>query len=169
MKNTKPPRIAKIVEIQPYQITCLFTNRETRKIDFAHLLQEWKANENTAKLLDFEQFKQVSISDSQTLQWANVLMHLPFLPTELQYQPYDLDPDVLYQQSVLITPQKRKIGKLIKEAREKAGLTQEELAKKSGTSRYYISRIENGNSDIRTDTLERIVEIGLGQSITLSK
>jgi DNA-binding XRE family transcriptional regulator len=172
MKNIRQldnvlPRIAKIEDIIPFQITCLFTNGETRRIDFASLLEEWKANESTAKLLDFEQFKQVSISDSQTLQWENVLMSLPFLPEGLQSQPYDLDPDVLYQQSILVAGRKRKIGKLIKEAREKAGLTQEELAKKSGTSRYHISRIENGKSEIRTDTLEKIIEIGLGQSLRI--
>jgi DNA-binding XRE family transcriptional regulator len=163
----KPPRIAKIESITPFQIICLFTNGETRKIDFTYLLEEWKANEATAKLSDFEQFKQVSISDSQTLQWANVLMYLPFLPKELQLQPYDLDPDVLYQQSTPIAKRVRKIGVLIKEAREKAGLTQEELAKRSGTSRHYISRIENGKSELRTDTLEKIIEIGLGQSLSI--
>ncbi len=108
MKNIKPPRIAGIVSIEPYKITCLFTNGQTRQIDFAPLCEEWKTDKSIAKLLDFEQFRQVSISDTQTLHWENVQVYLPFLLIELQYQPYDLDPDVLYQQSVSVAVQKNK-------------------------------------------------------------
>jgi len=107
MKHIKPPRIAQIITIAPFCIVCLFTNGETRHIDFKHLLDEWKTNETTLKLLDFEEFKQVSISESKTLQWANINVYLPFLPTNLQHQPYDLDPDVLYQQSTLINKKRK--------------------------------------------------------------
>lgn len=60
-----------------------------------------------------------------------------------------------------------KIGVLIQEARKKQHLTQEELALKVGTTKNYISRIENNASDIRFSTLMRIVE-GLGGSIRFS-
>ncbi|MBK6902797.1 MAG: helix-turn-helix transcriptional regulator [Saprospirales bacterium] len=55
------------------------------------------------------------------------------------------------------------IGLMIKQARKEAGLTQEELARKSGTSKHYISRIENNKSDIELLTLIKIVEAGLGK------
>ena len=61
-----------------------------------------------------------------------------------------------------------KIGVLIEEARNKLGMTQDELAKKCGTSKSYISRIENNASDIRLSTLMRIVQMGLGGQITLT-
>lgn len=60
-----------------------------------------------------------------------------------------------------------KIGVLIQEARKKKNLTQAELAKKVGTTKNYISRIENDASDIRFSTLLRIVE-GLGGQIKFS-
>ncbi len=60
-----------------------------------------------------------------------------------------------------------KIGVLIQDARKKQHLTQEELALKVGTTKNYISRIENNASDIRFSTLMRIVE-GLGGSIKFS-
>lgn len=55
-----------------------------------------------------------------------------------------------------------KIGVLIEIEREKQKLTQAELALKCGTNKSYISRIENGASDIRLSTLVRIIEKGLG-------
>lgn len=61
-----------------------------------------------------------------------------------------------------------KIGVLIQEARKRQHLTQEELAKKVGTTKNYISRIENNASDIRLSTLMRIIKDGLGGSLKLS-
>ncbi len=60
-----------------------------------------------------------------------------------------------------------KIGVLIQEARKKQKLTQEELALRVGTTKNYISRIENNASDIRLTTLMRIVREGLGGQLTL--
>lgn len=61
-----------------------------------------------------------------------------------------------------------KIGVLIEEARKKRNMTQEELAKKCGTNKSYISRIENDSSDIRLSTLMRIVKVGFGGSLKMS-
>jgi HTH-type transcriptional regulator/antitoxin HipB len=61
-----------------------------------------------------------------------------------------------------------KIGVLIQEARKKKNLTQEELALKVGTTKNYISRIENDASDIRLSTLLRIINDGLGGHLSLS-
>ena len=61
-----------------------------------------------------------------------------------------------------------KIGVLIQEARKKRHLTQEELALRVGTTKNYISRIENDASDIRLSTLMRIIREGLGGHLTLT-
>ncbi len=60
------------------------------------------------------------------------------------------------------------IGEILKDARKEAQMTQEELAKKTGTRKSFISRIENGHSDIQLSTLYRLVEIGFGKKITLT-
>jgi HTH-type transcriptional regulator / antitoxin HipB len=60
------------------------------------------------------------------------------------------------------------IGEVIKEERKLAKMTQEQLAEKTGTKKSFISRIENGHSDIQLSTLYRILEIGLGRKISLS-
>lgn len=61
-----------------------------------------------------------------------------------------------------------KIGVLIQEARKRQHLTQGELAEKVGTTKNYISRIENNASDIRLSTLMRIIKDGLGGNLKLS-
>ena len=54
------------------------------------------------------------------------------------------------------------------EARKQQQLTQQQLAEKVGTTKNYISRIENNASDIRLSTLMRIIREGLGGSLKLS-
>lgn len=61
-----------------------------------------------------------------------------------------------------------KIGALIHEARLEKGLTQEELADKCGTTKSYISRIENNLKEVRISTLQKIVELGFGGHLQLS-
>ena len=61
-----------------------------------------------------------------------------------------------------------KIGALLYEARMKKGLTQDELAEKAGTTKSYISKIENNVKETRISTLKRIVELGLGGQLELS-
>lgn len=51
--------------------------------------------------------------------------------------------------------QKFRIGVLLKLAREDAGMTQEEVARKLNTKKSAISRIENHSEDIRLSTLEK--------------
>ncbi len=61
-----------------------------------------------------------------------------------------------------------KIGALLHEARLEKGLTQEELAEKVGTTKSYISKIENDIKEVRISTLQKIVKIGLGGQVQLS-
>ena len=60
------------------------------------------------------------------------------------------------------------IGELLREARKEAHMTQEQLAHKTGTRKSFISRIENGHSDIQLSTLYRLVEIGFGKRVNLT-
>ena len=61
-----------------------------------------------------------------------------------------------------------RIGVFIQEARKRQNLTQEELALRCGTTKNYISRIENNATDIRLSTLMKIVREGLGGHLKLS-
>ena len=59
-----------------------------------------------------------------------------------------------------------KIGVLLKQARQDAGFTQEELAARLQTKKTAISRIENHAEDIKLSTLERFAE-AIGKRLTL--
>ena len=61
-----------------------------------------------------------------------------------------------------------KIGALIHDARLEKGLTQEELADKVGTTKSYISKIENNIKEVRLSALQKIVELGLDGRLQLN-
>ncbi len=60
------------------------------------------------------------------------------------------------------------IGEVIREERKLCAMTQEQLAEKTGTKKSFISRIENGHSDIQLSTLYKLLELGLGRKISLT-
>lgn len=55
-----------------------------------------------------------------------------------------------------------KIGAIIQDARLEMGMTQEQLAEKVGTTKSYISKIENNIKEARISTLQKIIELGFG-------
>ena len=59
-----------------------------------------------------------------------------------------------------------KIGIALKQARKEAGLTQEQLARKTNTQKSAISRIENHAGDIKFSTLEKIAS-ALGKHLEI--
>lgn len=59
------------------------------------------------------------------------------------------------------------LAEKLKEERKNAGLTQEQLAERIGTKKSYISKIENGHSDIQLSTLFRVFS-GLGKRVSLT-
>lgn len=59
-----------------------------------------------------------------------------------------------------------KLGVILRQAREKAGLTQEELARRMNTQKSAISRIENHAEDIKLSTLEKFAQ-AIGKTLRL--
>ncbi len=53
----------------------------------------------------------------------------------------------------------KNFGKILRDFRIKNQLTQEQLSEKLGISLKYISRIENGNNGVKTQTLIRYMNI----------
>ena len=51
-----------------------------------------------------------------------------------------------------------KVGIVLRQARESAGLTQEDLANRLKTKKTAISRIENHAEDIKLSTLDRVAK-----------
>ncbi len=61
-----------------------------------------------------------------------------------------------------------KLGTMLHNARIEKGLTQQQLAERAGTTKSYISKIENNLKEVRVSTLQNIVEKGLGGHLNLS-
>ena len=58
--------------------------------------------------------------------------------------------------------QSLRIGLKIRNARERQSMTQEELARRVGKKRSFISKVENDSGNVTLKTLYEIVEQGLG-------
>jgi DNA-binding XRE family transcriptional regulator len=61
-----------------------------------------------------------------------------------------------------------RLGAMLKETRKSCNITQEELAKRTGTKKSYISRIESGKSEIQLSTFFKLIEMGLGRTVTIN-
>ncbi len=60
-----------------------------------------------------------------------------------------------------------KLGVLLRQAREKAGLTQQDIAQQIGTPTSTVSKIENHAEDVQLTVIRRYTEI-LGKNIYIS-
>lgn len=169
-QKIKIPRIVKIEKVTGHKIQCMFNNGESRELDFEKIFKGWNISKNdfVYPLLEVEEFKKVKLR-VYTLSWPNIEIKVIGENGESMTLPYEIGSDVLYQLSEEIQdPTKYRYGSLIKNARQKAGLTQEQLAIKSGTTRFYISRIENDKTDLEMSTFRKIVEAGLGKKLKLT-
>lgn len=63
----------------------------------------------------------------------------------------------------------KSVGQMLKVAREQSKLTQEQLAKKVGKKRSYISKLETDyGNNIKLQTLKEIVEKGFQGKININ-
>lgn len=168
-RKIRIPKVLKINWIKELSISVVFNNGESRIIDFRKLFGEMGVDENSPAfiLYDQDEFEKVELIGN-TLSWSNVEQFITLKNREKQKMPFEIGADVLLKYS---RPEKTDlmigIGKIVRDARIKAGMSQQELALVSGTSRTYISRIENDRSDIELATLSRIIETGLGKRLEI--
>lgn len=168
-RTIKIPRILKINWINEFKISVVYNNGESRVIDFKKVFKKLRINEESPAyiLLDKQEFRKAKV-EGNTLSWNNVDQFITAKNGGKTKVPYEIGADVLLEYS---EPEKpiisSKIGHIIRENRLKSGLTQLDLAIKSGTSRAYISRIENNHSDMELATLKKIVETGLGKHLEI--
>ena len=169
-QQIKIPRILKINWINELSISVVFNNGESRIIDFRKVLKRINVEKESPAyiLFDSNEFAKVELTDN-TISWNNVEQYITMRNGEKRRVPFEIGADVLLKYS---QPEKSELslelGKLVREARLKSGMTQQDLALKSGTSRTYISRIENDRSDLEIGTLRKIIETGLGKKLEIS-
>lgn len=164
------PRILKINEVNGYELSLMFNNGESRIVNLKSFLID-KLGKVQGKIgyeliQNLDLVNRVKIIGS-TIGWDEIGRKSTDAEGNEVFYPFDLDPFMLYDFSGPDESRKLQVGLKIKSARLEKGMTQKELAEKSGTTKYYISRIENDKSDIELQTLKKIVEAGLGKELTL--
>lgn len=148
----------------------MFNNGESRLLGFVKIFKQWNLTENDFEypLLEEKEFKKVKLRN-YTLSWPNIDIKVEGENGEDLALPYEIGADVLHVLSDDIKePSIYRYVRLIRNARLKAGLTQEQLAMRSGTTRYYISRIENDKTELEMSSFRKIVEAGLGKKLNLT-
>ena len=164
------PRILKINEIKGTSASFLFNNGESRIVEFEKFIKEVLKKgpgKRIYRILEEESLFQKMKIVGSTIGWDELGVKSLNLKGEEEFHAYDIDPLLLYANSEPDEERNIVIGLKIRSARLEAGLTQEELAQRSGTSKHYISRLENNKSDIELMTLKKIVEAGLGKNLII--
>ncbi|MEM7658126.1 MAG: helix-turn-helix domain-containing protein [Bacteroidota bacterium] len=168
MKSTI--HILKINDVNGFHISCVFNNGEYRVIDLKTFLdsQDLPSDSLLQQLYDKRKVKEVTLENA-TLTWPT-LTKISKLSNGMEFNiQLDLDPIVLYNHSEIDKEwdSAYQLGRELKKARKAVGTTQEELAQRVGTSKSYISKIENSKSDIGYKTLRKIIEVGLNKRIVI--
>jgi DNA-binding XRE family transcriptional regulator len=167
------PRILQITEVSENgHISCVFNTGEYRIISLAKFADDHRLKDNAALnelIEDPTAIRQVQLVEG-TLSFPSIQRSITLSNGSSFSVAYDLDPGMLYASSIpdLKREQANRIGGQLRAARKQAGITQEELAHRVGTSKGYISRIENDRSDIELSTLRRIVEVGLNKRLAIT-
>lgn len=163
-------RITKIYEVDNYKVYCLFNNGESRIIDFEQLFEDWDIQKDDHEwpiAQSIQEFEKVELIEG-TLTWKNIEIETNDDQGNFMRYHYDIDPIVLYENSYVDESRQLQVGQMIKQSRKEMGLTQEELARKSGTTKHYISRLENNRTGLELSTLKRIIEGGLDKKMKIT-
>lgn len=166
------PKILKInhIDKKRLRVSVLFSNGEDRILDFDRIFKkEWKVTnaDPEYKLLTPSEFAKVKV-ENHTLSWDNVELFMTGFDGKKKKVSFEVGADTLYDLSEVDEKLLISIGSLFKKARLAAKLSQEKVAELSGTSRTYITKLENDGSDVEIMTLKKIVEAGLNKHLTIS-
>jgi DNA-binding XRE family transcriptional regulator len=166
------PKILKINRIKKnkLKLSVLFSNGEDRILDFEKIFKkDWKITKADPeyKLLTPSEFAKVKVLN-HTLSWDNVDLFITGAKGKKVRVPFDVGADTLYDLSEADEKLTVSIGSMFKSARLASNLSQEKVAALAGTSRTYITRLENDGSDLEIMTLKKIVEAGLNKHLSIS-
>lgn len=164
-------RILKIRHSNFPNIAFVAGNGEHRTIDLKKHFKRLKLSESDFGyqiLKDKNLFNTVSLEEN-ALAWKQLQSTVKLPSGKSLTTFFHLDPVMVLKHS---EPEMRKlgydIGQEIREARLCQDMSQQELAEKIGTSKHYISKLENSKTDFEFKTLQKVVELGLGKNIHLT-
>lgn len=162
------PEIVEIIVVEPYRIITWWSNGEIRQNDYTVEYNDWRNSQNPLyrQLAEWDNFRTVVVNDG-VLSWPAVRVVFD-MGEGSRSEPLEFDPLTTYQQSSLLinTVIENNIGHALTNARHQAKLSQGELARRIGTTKQYISKVERGLVQPQTDTLQRIAA-AMGRRVAL--
>jgi DNA-binding XRE family transcriptional regulator len=171
-KNKRLPKILRInsVDKKRLKISVLFSTGEDRVLDFNRIFKkDWAVTKNDFeyKLTDPNEFAKVKLVN-HTLSWDNVEIPITTFDRKKKKVPFEVGADTLYTLSEADQAFNIPVGSLFRQARLAANLSQDKVAQLSGTSRTYITKVENNGVDMEIMTLKKLVEAGLNRRLKIS-
>jgi transcriptional regulator with XRE-family HTH domain len=161
-------KILKIIGISFPKISFISRNGENREIDLKDYFRKINLEKDDfgySIIEDIDLFNSVSL-ESNSLAWKNLVNRLELPSGNIIESFFHLDALVTISYSELINVnQSFSIGEKVKLFRKQQNLTQEDLGKKIGSTKNYISKFENSKTDIEFRTLQKIAEIGLNKKV----
>ncbi len=164
-------KVLKIRQVQFPTISFIAGNGEYRNIDIRQYFRSirlGKGDFGFDVLKDKKIFETVSV-EGYAITWKAISKSM-VLPNGKKMQAYfQLDPLQTIQNSTLeLDASNAPIGEKLKQERIKQDLSQEELGEKIGSSKHYISKVENSKTDLEFKTLQKLFEVGLGKKVHLA-
>ena len=165
------PKILKINHIDKNSLVIyvLFSTGENKKLNFGSIFKShWKITKKDLefKLTDPREFSKVKLRHN-ALSWPNIEVEIIGKDKKIKKVPYEVGADTLYDLSESDDKRTLSIGAMFRKARLLSQKTQQEVAELAGTSRTYITRLENGKQDIELLTLKKLVEAGLNKKLKI--
>jgi len=160
--------IIEIIAVEPFSIITKWSDGEIRKTNYVHKINEWHQSSNPLyqQIAQWENFKKVTVRDG-VLSWPEIRVEFDF-GNGTRSEPFEFDPVVTRNESEIIaTSLVPNIGSTLLIARKAAKLTQNDLARRIGTTKQYISKVERGIVSPQTDTLQRIAA-AMGRRIIIA-
>ncbi|WP_229311096.1 helix-turn-helix domain-containing protein [Larkinella soli] len=163
------PEIIEILAVEPYRIITRWSNGEIRRNDYTARMDEWKRSSNPlySRLSEWELFSRVTLRDG-VLSWPEIRVEFN-LGGRQRSEPLEFDSITTFQESVLMADPltvSESIGESILKARKAANITQEDLARRIGSTKQYVSKVERNMVSPKAETLRRMAA-AMGKRIIL--
>lgn len=161
-------RIIKIIEVKFPEISFISRNGEHRILNLKKYFKKINLDQNDfgyQLIQDKNLFSSVILEDN-ALAWKSLIQKLTLPSGKTIESFFHLDPvnTIKYSELIEINPTLT-IGSKVKYLRLEQKLSQEDLGKRIGSNKHYISKVENSKTDLELKTLQKIAEVGLNKNI----
>jgi len=159
------PKIIEIKKIEDNQIIFLVDDGTYRKINFEEFFNKHSSKFAEKLLTDKVLFSEVKLMND-TLGWEKLGIESKDVEGKSVFYPYEIDPLVLIKESKEEITLPKEIGLVIRQKRLEYGISQKELAEKSGISPQQLSKIEK-RSNYNLKSIQKVIRQGFSGTMEI--